>query len=167
MSCQGSASSPGFASDRVLHGALGVAAAGRGGPLVPAGPRLGDLPAPGLLDPVAAAAARPAVARAGPPALVVRGGVLEVAAAGVPGAGREGALAVPDLHQVPQRVAGLVAARLVPVVAAGHRHRAELHGELPPAGQDQRPAAVPAWRAGTVARGERPRSVPAARRGCS
>src|SRR5215831_4701013 len=165
MSCQGSASSPGFASDRVLHRALGVAAAGRGGPPVPAGPGLGDAPAPGLLDPVAFPAARPAVAGAGPPALVVRGGVLEVAAAGVPGAGREGARPVPDLDQVPQRVAGLVAARLVPVVAAGDRDRPELDRELPAAGQGQRPAAVPIWRAGAVARGERPRPVPAARRG--
>src|SRR5262245_48286110 len=85
------------ASHRVLHGSLGVAAAGRGGPLVPAGPGLGDAPAAGLLDPVAAAAARAAVAGAGPAALVVGEGVLEVAAAGVPGAGREGARPVADL----------------------------------------------------------------------
>ena len=49
--------------------------------------------------------------------------MFEVAVPGVPGAGGEGALAVADLDQVPERVAGLVAARLVPVVAAGDRDR--------------------------------------------
>ena len=127
---------------------------------MPAGPGLGDGPPRGLLDPVAFPAARSAVAGAGPPALVVREGVLEVAAAGVPGAGGEGALAVPDLDQVPQRVAGLVAARLVPVVAAGDRDRAEFDGEFPAAGQGEYPGAVPAWRAGAVARGEGPGAVP-------
>src|SRR5215470_8099186 len=122
---------------RVSHRALGVAAAGWGGPPVPAGPGLGDGPARGLLDPMASAAARSAVAGAGPAALVVGEGVLEVAAARVPGAGREGALAVPDLDQVPQRVAGPVAVRLVPVVAAGDRHRAGLDGELPAAGRGE------------------------------
>src|SRR5215470_15913334 len=151
-------------SDGVLLWALGVAAAGRGGPLVPAGPGLGDAPPPGLLDAVAFSAACSAVAGAGPAALVIGGGVLEVAAAGGPGAGREGALAVADLDQVRQRVAGLVAARLVPVVAAGDRDRAGPDGELPAAGQGKRPAAVPAGRAGAVARGERPPPVPAARR---
>src|SRR5215470_16625032 len=143
-------------SDWVSHGALGVATAGRGGPLVPAGAGLGDTPAPGLLDPMAASAACPAVARAGPPALVVRDRVLEVAAAGVPGAGREGAFAVPDLDQVPEGVAGLVAARLVRVVAVGDRHRPEFHGEFPPVGQGQHPGSVPGWRAGAAGRGERP-----------
>src|SRR5262245_61914562 len=105
---------------------------------------------------MAAAAARPAVAGAGLPALVVRDRVLEVAAAGVPGARREGARPVPDLHQVPQRVAGLVAARLMPVVAVGDRDRPEFHAEFPPVGQGERPGSVPAWRAGAAGRGERP-----------
>src|SRR6266702_4568549 len=134
--------------------------AGSGGP--DAG--LGHGPPPGLLDLVAAAAARRAVAGAGPAALVVGGRVLEIAAAGVPRAGRERALAVADLNQVPQRVAGLVAARLMPVIAIGHRHRAEPDGKLPPAGQGERPRPVPARRAGAGAAGERPRAVPAARR---
>src|SRR5215470_16909388 len=156
-------------SDGVLLWALGVAAAGRGGPLVPAGPGLGDAPPPGLLDAVAFSAACSAVAGAGPAALVIGGGVLEVAAAGVPGAGREGALAVADLHQVPQRVAGLVAARLVLVVAIGDRDRPEFHGEFPAVGQGQRPGSVPARRAGAAGRGERPpgagrRAVPGAGR---
>src|SRR6516165_4281307 len=160
MSCaaKGSAS-PRLASHRVPHGALGVAAAGRGGPPVPAGPGLGDGPPPGLLDLVAFPAARSAVAGAGLPALVVGGGVFEVAVPGVPGAGGEGALAVADLDQVPQRVAGLVAARLVPVVAAGDRDRSELGGEFPAAGQGEYPGSVPVWRAGAVPRGERPGAV--------
>src|SRR6516225_12333773 len=99
MSRAAVASAPRLASHRILHRPLGVGAAGGGGPLVPAGPGLGDGPSRGLLDPVAFPAARCAVAGAGPPALVVGGGVLEVAAAGVPGAGREGARPVPDLDQ--------------------------------------------------------------------
>ena len=76
---------------------------------MPTGPGLGDGPAFGLLDLVAAPAACCAVAGAGAAALVMWDGVLEVAVAGVPGAGREGALAVADLHQVAEGVAGLVA----------------------------------------------------------
>ena len=74
--------------------------------------------------------------------------MLEVAVAGVPGAGREGTFSVPDLDEMPEGVAGLVAVRLMPVVAVGHRYRAELDRELPPAGEGEEPAAEPAGRAG-------------------
>ncbi len=77
---------------------------------MPAGLGLGDGPAVGLLDPVAASAARAAVAGAGPAALVVRDRVLEVGLAGMAGTRREGARPAADLHQVAQGVAGLVAA---------------------------------------------------------
>jgi len=76
---------------------------------VVAGFGLGDGPAFGLFDPMAAAAAGGAVARAGFAALVVGGGVLEVGVAGVPGAGRERAGAVADLDEVAQGVVRLVA----------------------------------------------------------
>ena len=59
--------------DWVLLGSLGVGAAAGGGPLVPAGFGLGDVPAARLLDPMAFAASGPGVARAGASALVVRG----------------------------------------------------------------------------------------------
>src|SRR5262249_62306429 len=83
-------------------------------------------------------------------------------------AGRHRALAVGALDRVPQRVAGLVAARLVRVVAVGDRDGAEFDGEFPPAGYGEYPRPVPAWRAGAVARGERPWAVPipARRAGC-
>jgi NAD(P)-dependent dehydrogenase (short-subunit alcohol dehydrogenase family) len=64
--------------DGVPLGALGVGAAAGGGPLVPAGPGLGDVPAGRLLDPMAFAAPGPGVARAGASALVVRHRMLEV-----------------------------------------------------------------------------------------
>ena len=75
---------------------------------MPAGLGLGDGPAFGLLDPVAAAASGAAIARAGPAALVIRDGVLEVGLAGMAGTRREGAGSVADLDQVAQGVVRLV-----------------------------------------------------------
>jgi len=95
---------------RVFHGSLGVGAVAGGGPLVQPGLGLGDGPAVRLLDPVAAAAACCAVAGAGPAALVVGDGVVEVGVAGVRGAGGEGAGAVADLDQVAEGGVRLVAA---------------------------------------------------------
>jgi hypothetical protein len=100
---------PGAALSGVDPGLLGVYAAGWGGPLVVARPDLRDVPAVGLLELVAGAAAGPAVAAAGRAAFIERLGVLEVGLAGVPGAGREAALAVPDVHEVAQQTAGVMA----------------------------------------------------------
>src|SRR6516225_9074102 len=100
----------------VPHRAVGVAAACRSGPLVPARAGLGEGPALRLLDPMAAAAARACVARACASALVVGGSMLEVAVACVPGAEREGTFSVPNLDEMPEGVAGLVAVRLMSVV---------------------------------------------------
>src|SRR5262249_33195133 len=97
-------------------------------------------------------------------ALLVRGGMLEVTVAGVPGAEREGTFPVPDLDEMPEGVAGLVTVRLMPVVAVGHRYRAEFDGELPPVGEGEEPGAEPAWRAGISLPGEGPGTVAAARR---
>ena len=91
--------------------------------------------------------------------------MLEVAGVGVPGAEREGAFSVPDLDEMPEGVAGLVAVRLMPVVAIGHRYRAEFDGELPPRGEGEEPGAEPAWRAGIILPDEGPGTVAAARRG--
>ena len=85
-------------SVRVSPGFLDVDATGWGLPLVPAWSGLGDLPAGGLLDAVAGAAACAGVAGTGLSALVVGGGVLEVGLPGVPGAGRERTLPVADLN---------------------------------------------------------------------
>ena len=91
--------------------------------------------------------------------------MLEVAVAGVPGAEREGTFSVPDLDEMPEGVAGLVAVRLIPVVAVGHRYRAEFDRELPPAGEGEEPGAEPAWWTGIILPGERPGTVAAACRG--
>jgi hypothetical protein len=120
-----------------LHGALGVDAAGRGCPLVPARKWLCEVPALGLLDLVAASASCAGVAHTGASALVIGDCVLEVGLPGVPGAGREGALAVPNLDQVPQQGAWLVGVGLVAVVAARHRDGVQLDAEVASAGQGQ------------------------------
>ena len=74
---------------------------------MPAGPGLGDGPAAGLLTRLQRRLrAAPLQAQVRP---VVRDGVLVVAAGGVPGAQREGARAVADLHQVAEGITGLVA----------------------------------------------------------
>ena len=72
-------------------------------------------------------------------------GVLEVAAAGGPPAGRPRAFAVPDVDQVPELVAGVVGAGVVPVVAAGDRDRFQVDAQVRAAGsRPQPPGPVPA-----------------------
>ncbi len=96
-------------SGGVFHGSLGVGATARGCPLVPARLRLRDAPPLGLFHFVAAPASGAGVARACPSAFVVGDGVFEVRVAGWAGAAGEGALAVADLDEVAEQVAGLVA----------------------------------------------------------
>src|ERR1700723_2580352 len=105
---------------------------------------------------MAGTAARTSVASAGPPALVVGGGVLEVGLAGVAGAGWERAFSVADLDEVAEGVVGLVRAGLVAVVAIEGRHRPQLDHEVPAAGQRERPVAVPARRSRIGVPGEAP-----------
>ena len=62
----------------VSHGSLGIDTPARRRPLVPAGQRLGEFPALGLLDLVAASASGAGVAGTRPAAFVVGGGVFEV-----------------------------------------------------------------------------------------
>src|SRR5277367_4910273 len=66
----------------------------------------------------------------------------------MPVAGRERARSVPDLDQVAEPVAGLVAVRFKAVVALQRGHRVQAYGELAAAGQGERPGAE-------VARGSR------------
>ena len=61
--------------------------------------------------------------------------MLKVAVPGVPVAGRERAGVVADLDQVPEAVVGLVAVRLVAVVAFQRGHGFQAHGQFPPVGQ--------------------------------
>ena len=65
--------------------------------------------------------------------------VLEVAAAGVAPAGRPGAFAVADVDQVPELVAGVVRAGVVPVVAAGDREGFEVDGQVRAVGYRPQP----------------------------
>ncbi len=74
-----------------------------------AGPDLCDIPAVGLLDLVTGPAAGPAVAAARVAAFLEWLRVLEVGFRGVPGAGREAALAIPDVDEVAEQIARIVA----------------------------------------------------------
>jgi hypothetical protein len=106
---------------------------------------------------MARAAAGARVAAAGPSALVVRGGVLEVALPRESRARRERASPVADLHEVTQLVVRLVRVGLVPVVALERRHGFEFHGEVPAVGQGQSPGAVTARRTFITLLGKGPR----------
>ena len=86
----------------------------------------------------------PRVTGAGPSALIPRDCVLEVTSAGRPAARRPGALAVADLDQVPQCVAGLVTGRFVAVVAVSDRQRLDTDQKFPASPRPQSPASVPA-----------------------
>src|SRR5690349_3580985 len=137
-------------SDGVFGGSGGVLAAARGGPGEGPVGVLFDVPAGVLLEPVLVPALRAGVAQARPAALVERDVVLEVRASGGPLAHRAGAGGVPDLGQVPQLDAGIVALGLVPVVTVPGRDRVdgEDPGPLPGDPGGEPPGAVPAGRPG-------------------
>jgi hypothetical protein len=81
--------------------------------------------------------------------------MLEIAVAGVPGAGGEGARAVADLDQVAKLPARLITVGLVPVVAVVGRHGLDVHLErVWRAGQREDPRPVAAIRPGPARRGE-------------
>src|SRR6185437_12706103 len=114
---------------------------------------------------MAASAAGTRVTAAGPAALVVGQGMLEVRFAGVAGAGREGTFPVADLHQVPQQITGLVAVCLIPVIAVGDGDGPEADVVLPAAGQGEGPGAPSAgWPGLAGAPGEGPGAVAGAGR---
>src|ERR1700722_16823640 len=126
----------------VTLGVLGVYAAGGGGPLVPAGPGLGDGPAGALLDVVAGPASGSGIARTRLAALVVGRGVLKIGLASGAVAGRERAGAVADLDEVAELVGRLVGAGLVAVVAVVYGDRVEAHGEQAAARDGERPGGL-------------------------
>src|SRR6185312_14291952 len=105
--------------------------AGRG-PDQRAGFGLAELPAAGLLGLVMTAAQRVQVALTGPPALAERDRVIVIAAHGRAAAAGEPATRAADLDDVPQRVRGLVAGRLAPVLAGPGLDRRDRHGREPP-----------------------------------
>src|SRR5579859_4850474 len=96
---------------------VGVLPSRRAGPPDLAASELLDLPAGALLHAMVVTTFGAAVAQAGAPACLVGGIVFEVALGGGPSAGRGGTGRVPDLGQVPERDARIVAAGLVPVIA--------------------------------------------------
>src|ERR1700677_359276 len=133
---------------RVDGGAFGVGASGWEGPGEPAAGGSGIyLPAGLLLVEVVTAAYRTAGTQAGDAALVMRRGVLVVAAAVRGPAGGEGAFLVQDRCEVPEVLAGVVGGGLVLVVAGpgeGLEGEAEFpvgDGELPGAQAARRPGA--------------------------
>jgi hypothetical protein len=69
------------------------------------------------------------VARASPAALLPGNGVLEVGSACGPATRRPRALAIPDLHQMPEPVARFVGGGLIPVVTIGNRNRLDVDGQ--------------------------------------
>src|SRR5580692_1670431 len=105
-----------------MLGRLHVDAAGRGPPLMPAWPWLGDLPASRLLHLVTGPAARTRIAGTRPATFIERDSVLEVAVFCVPIAGRERAGEIADLDQVPEGIVRLVRMRFVSMVTLEGRH---------------------------------------------
>ena len=97
----------------------------------------------------------PAITQAGPPARLVRGVVLEVALGGGPPADGAGAGGVPDLGQVPQLHAGIMAPALEPVPAIPGIQGVDRDDQVWPAARGaQPPGAVPAGRSVPPGRGE-------------
>src|SRR5512146_3350897 len=88
---------------------------------------------------MAGTAACARIARTRLAALVVGLGVLEIAVSGVAVAGRKRAGAIPDLDQVAEPIGRMVAGGFVAVVTVPGGHRIEAHGELPAAGDGERP----------------------------
>ena len=89
-------------------------------------------------------------------ALVIRDSMLEVRFPGMSRTGRERAVSVADLDEVPKGVVWLVGVRLIAMVAFKGRHWQQVYGEVPAVGQGKGPGAVPAWRPGIGVRGEGP-----------
>src|ERR1700760_74533 len=127
----------------VAVGLGGLVAPGGGGPGHDSGLELFEAPAFRLFTAMMVPAQRGQAAFAGPAALIVGSGVVQVAAGGstLAAGGRAGG--GPGLDEVLEGAAGLVARFFVPVVAAAAGQRGEGHGEaaggelLPSAGAGQ------------------------------
>src|SRR2546423_7257576 len=132
---------------RVARGFGGVGPAGWGGPAEGPVGELVHFPSGVLLEAVVVAALRAGVTKTGPAACFVRGVVLGVAPGRGAAADGAGAGGVPDLGQVPEPGAGVVAAGLVAVVAGGGGDRVDRGGQAGAGGGGvQAPGAVPAGR---------------------
>ena len=83
--------------------------------------------------------------------------MLEIRFPGVPRAGRERAFPITHLHQMAERVVGLVGMRLMPVIAVERRHRLKGNGELPPVRQHEYPGTEAAGRSRIVSADQGPR----------
>jgi hypothetical protein len=114
------------------------------------------LPAGILLQPVVELAFRVPVAQTRPATSLVRNVMLEVGTLRRPAAAGPGARGVPDLGQVPQHHPGIMAVRLVPVVAAFTGDRPDLQEPvgLPGDPGSEPPGAVSSRRPGLTGEGE-------------
>ena len=141
--------------DRVPGGFGVVAAPGRRGPPEGAVRELIHGPPGLLLESVVVPTLRAPVAEAGPSARFVRRVVLKVAVPRGPAADRAGAGRVPDLGQVPQLDAGIVAPGFVTVLAVLGVEGVDRDDQARPAARNaQPPGAVPARRAVPAGRGK-------------
>jgi hypothetical protein len=139
--------------DGVPGGFGGVGPSRRGCPSEGAVGELVDRPFGVLLEPVVVAAFGAGVTAARPAARLIRGVVLDIALGGGPTADRAGG--VPDLDQVLERDAGVVAAGLVPMVAGVGGQGLQGDDQVGPGSRGpQSPSAVPAGRAIPAGRAE-------------
>src|ERR1700677_641468 len=79
------------------------------------------------------------IARTRPSVFMIRDSVFEICLFRMAGAGRESTGAVPDLDEMTQGVARLVPACFALMIAFMGRDRLERDGEVPAAGQGERP----------------------------
>src|SRR5690348_14332691 len=145
-SCHRYRSSPAAGSDRIAGGFGEVAPSRGSGPPECPVRKLVHVPPRVLFEPVVVSAFRARVAQAGPAACFVGDVVLEVALAGGPSADRAGAGRVPDLGEVPESGARVVALGLEAVVAVLGGEGMEFDEEFP-AVDRQGPGAGAAGRA--------------------
>src|SRR3984885_13087265 len=143
-------------SDGVPGGFGGVLASGRRGPPEGRRGRLFDLPARVLLEPVVPAAFRAAITQAAPATGLVGDVVLEIAVGGGSSATRGGASGVPDLGEVAEQDAGVVAGGLESVITlvGGDRVQGDDQVRLPGNASGEPPAAVAAGRTVLAGGGE-------------
>ena len=144
------------ASDRVAGRFGAVEAAGGRLPVDSRRGGLFHLPSGILLEAVMVPALRAAITFARSAACLVGGVVLEITLGSGPAAGRGGAGGVPDLGEVTEQDAGVVAPGLVPVIALAGRDRADgdYQVPLPRDAGGQPPGAVAARRAMVACGGE-------------
>ena len=132
--------------DGIAGGFGGVLPSGGSGPPDLAAGQLLGLPAGILFQPVIIAALGVPVTQTGPAADLIRNVVLKVAVHSWSPAAWSGARRVPDLGEVPQHHPGIMAFRLMAVVAPAGGNRPDLEEQIPlpwgPGGEPPRPVAA-------------------------